>query len=477
MLTVNTSVRSACIASQEADGRRASSGFRLIHALLLAIGACLCLGPRLFAQIPDSLMAEEASKSSTVIPDLKSSNANPTRILENHIHNGDPTLDKRSVQIRGLDGHFENYQYIETETLPLDAVTLRTATRTFIRDGNGRKTLVQVTEEERHAGAGADWHAVRITSDADLNGRLQPLQRESVETTRIGMDVEETKTTVMRPSVNGGWVPVLKTDEFLRREANDTVESEKTTLLPDGTGKWQITEIRQGTTRLEAYNRSTEERVLRPDPEGRLSEVSRIVSKESESTSGGEKRNLMETYSVDVPGTTRDGSLHMVERTTSTQRTSATSDQAASQEEERVCRPDSEGRLSEVSRVVSKESESTSGEKRTLVETYSADVPGITRNGSLRLVERATTTQRATATGDQATSQLVEHIDHGNPESGLRVSILINDTVHPGPSGEQVERTIRLRDANGNFGIVSVDTTKADPIPTIQVQQMPADKP
>ena len=42
-----------------------------------------------------------------------------------------------------------------------------------------------------------------------------------------------------------------------------------------------------------------------------------MVNQESESTSG-EQRSVVETYSIDVPGTARDGSLHLVERKTST---------------------------------------------------------------------------------------------------------------------------------------------------------------
>jgi hypothetical protein len=181
-----------------------------------------------------------------------------------------------------------------------------------------------------------------------------------------------------------------------RRGANDTVESEKTTLLSDGSGNWQVGEIRQATTRQEGKNRSTEERISRRDSEGKLSEVSRVVSKASESTSG-EKRNTVETYSVDVPGVTPDGSLCLVERTTTIQRTSAT--------------------------------------------------------------------------GEQVTEHQVEQLNPGDPGSGLRVSILVDDTMRPGPSGAEATHTIRMRDANGSFGVVSVDTTKSDKVPVIQIEQ------
>jgi hypothetical protein len=145
--------------------------------------------------------------------------------------------------------------------------------------------------------------------------------------------------------------------------------------------------------------------------------------------------------------------------------------------EERVSRPDSEGKLGEVSRTVSKESENAPGEKRNTVETYSVDVPGSARDGSLHLVERATTAQRTSSTGHQTTEQQVEQSNPGDPGSGLRVTTLTTDTVRPGPSGAQASRTVQVRGANGSFGIVSVDTKKSDDIHAIQVQIAPSEKP
>src|SRR5271157_4242321 len=371
------------------------------RCVLVLIGAsCFC--PSVFAQTSDFRTTEEPTKSWTATTDLKGNNLNPARIIESHSQAGNRTLDERSVQIRGSDGHLEPYQDIERETLQVDATTMRTTTRTFGRDVNGRKTLVQVREEEKRTLPGGDSNVIRITSDPDLNGKLQPVQREIVETKRVSTDVEETKTTLMLPSVNGGLAPAFKTHELRKRAANDMVETEETTWLPDGNGKWQLSEIRQNITTQEAKDGRIEERVFRPDAEGKLSQISLVVSQESESTSG-EKRSVVETYSIDVPGTTRDGSLHLVERKTST--------------------------------------------------------------GSL------------SSTGERATEQKIEQTNPGDPGSGLRVFVLVDGKIVPGPSGEQSTVTIRARDSNGNFGIVSVDTTKADRIPTIQVQQAPAENP
>jgi len=402
-MALNTYVRSASVALPSADGCRASSVVAFGFVLVVIGAFCFC--PSVFAQTSDSRTAEEPTKSWTATTDLRSDDLIPerlpVRIIESHSQNGNRTLDKRSVEIRGTDGHFDPYQEIERETLRVDTSTVRIITRTFGRDANGMKALAQVTEEENHTLPGDVSNLVRVTYNPDLNGRLQPVQREIVETKNISKDLEETNTTVMLPSINGGLAPAFKTHELRKRAGNDTVETDKTTWLPDVNGNWQLSEMRQSITTQEAKDRKIEERVFRPDAEGKLGQISRVVNQESESTSG-EKRNSVETYSIDVPGTTRDGSLH--------------------------------------------------------------------------LVERKTSTERSSSTGERATEQKVEQTNPGDPGAGLRVSVLVDGRMVPGPSGEQSTVTIRARDENGNVGIVSVDTTKSDRIFTIHVQQTPAEK-
>jgi hypothetical protein len=400
----NTYVRAVSDALPSARGCRVS-GLVAFGCVLVVIGAyCLC--PSAFAQRSDSRTVEEPTNSWTATTDLKSDDLLPeripVRIIESHSKNGNRTLDKRSVEIRGTDGHFEPYQDIERETLTVDTSTEKTTMRTFARDVNGKKSLVQVTEEEKHILPGDDSNMVRVTYNPDVNGRLQAVQREIVETKKIGKDMEEANTTVMLTNINGGLAPAFKTHELRKRAANNTVETEKTTWLPDVNGKWQLSEIRHNIATQGAKDRSIEERVSRPDADGKLGQISRVVSQETESTSG-EKRSVVETYSIDVPGTTRDGSLH--------------------------------------------------------------------------LVERKTSTESSSSTGERATEQRVEQTNPGDPGSGPRLSVLVDARMVPGPSGEQSTVTIRARDSNGNFGIVSVDTTKTDRIPTIQVKQTPAEKP
>jgi hypothetical protein len=366
-----------------------------IRSLLPAVGIFFCFSLALSAQTAGS------DNSWTATSDSQSDNANPTRTIASHTQSGNRTVDKQSIERRDSAGQFEAYQDIEKETVQVDATTVRTTTRSFGRNADGVKTLVQVTDEERHALPGGDSNVVRTTSNPDADGKLQVVQRQIEETKKIDKDVEETKTTVMLSGVEGGLAPVMKTQERRKHDANDTVESHKTTLLPDGDGKWQVAEIRDTTTKKEGSDRSIEERVLRPDAEGRLGEISRTVSKESGSASA--KLNTKETYSVDVPGSAEDGGLH--------------------------------------------------------------------------LVERATTAQRTSPTGQQTTEKQVEKPDPGDPDSGPRVTTVTTDTVRPGPSGAQATTTIQMRDANGNFGVVSVDTTKSDNLHAIQVEIAPSEKP
>jgi len=391
-------------------GRQSSNGCphtsciaRFGQLMLLALGTYICSSLALWAQTSDS-SAGDTANSWAATTDSQSGNANPTRTIETHTQSGNRTLDKQSLQRRGSDGHFEPYQDVEKETVQLDATSVRTITRTFGRDANGAKTLVQVTEEEKRTLPGGDSNIVRTISNPDGNGKLQLIQRQIEETKRTSEDVEETKTTMMLPSANGGLAPAMKVQERRQRGANDTVESQQTTLLPDGAGNWQVSEIRQATTTKKGSTKSnsTEERISRRDAEGKLGQVSRTVSSESESAPG-EKRDTVETYSVDVPGSAGDGSLH--------------------------------------------------------------------------LVERAITAQRTSSTGQQTTEQKVERPTPGDPGSSLRVTISTTDTVRPGSSGAQATRTVQERDANGSLGVVFVDTTKSDNIHAIQVQIAPSEKP
>jgi len=94
-----------------------------------------------------------------------------------------------------------------------------------------------------------------------------------------------------------------------KRSANDTVTSQKTTLLPDGTGNWQVSEtgkLLPGKKAKRAHGGAG----LPPDGEGKLAEVSHTVSKESENAPV--KSAITWRLIPRCTGLARDGSLHLV---------------------------------------------------------------------------------------------------------------------------------------------------------------------
>src|SRR5262249_3155413 len=122
------------------------------------------------------------------------------------------------------------------------------------------------------------------------------------------------------PGVNGGLAATTKVQELQEQTSDHTTEFRKSTLLPDTDGNWRIGEIRQGTVTRDGKNRITDQRISRPRANGQLAEVSRSITRESQAAAG-EKRASVENYSPNVPGSTPDGSLHLVQRVTSVDRT------------------------------------------------------------------------------------------------------------------------------------------------------------
>jgi hypothetical protein len=306
--------------SRQNELKRSALARRFCKFILLMVWICLSFSGGALAQTSDS-QEGDSQKPWTATTESKEDYANPTRTIRTHTQSGNHAVDVRSIEARGPDGTFHPYQDIETETVRENATTVRTTTRTFVRDSNGAKTLSQVTEEDKQTFSGGDSKLVRTTSNPDANGNLQVVQRENQVTSRTSPDVEETKTTVMLPGVNGGLAPAMQMQERQQRRGN-TTEIQKTTLLPDGAGSWQVGEVRHTTIKDDAKTSSREELVSRPDLEGNLSEISRTVSEESGDGSG-DRQESESTYSIDVPGEARDNGLHLVQRVTTTQHTSS----------------------------------------------------------------------------------------------------------------------------------------------------------
>ncbi|HZR32625.1 MAG TPA: hypothetical protein VFA76_12330 [Terriglobales bacterium] len=307
-------------------------------ALLAAVAAMVCLSAvTTRAQTPSDPQSDDTkSWHATREQQNVSGDLYPTRTTESHTLINGRTIDKETVEGRDSEGHYHPYYDTEKESTKVDASTTRTVERVFARGPTGERKLIRVIEEESRSLPGGDEKVFRTTSNLDLQDRLQVVTRENRETKQVSRDVRETNTTVSSPDVNGGFSPTVKTQERETRKNDNTIEFRKSTLLQAGDGNWQVHEIREGTIiedKSEGGKHTTkEERVSRPDGNGNLAVVERTVTKSD--AAAGEKKQKVEKYSSNIPGTAADGSLRLEQRVSTVTQLGANGEQKTEEQVE-----------------------------------------------------------------------------------------------------------------------------------------------
>jgi hypothetical protein len=289
-----------------------------------------CMLSPLCAQTTNGQTSEPQSWTTTT--ESHEVNANPTRTTESHQRSADGSVDTQSVERLGPEGQYQPYYDIETKSVQVDATTVRTTTRTFARDGDGQRTLTQVTVEEKESLPAGGGKVVRTTSNADLDGHLMAVQREVTDIRQASPDLQEKKTTVFRSDGLGGMDPSLEIEQREERSGDHTIAVQTSTLVPDGSGRWQLQERKESTIKDDGKERTTDEQVLRRDAEGNLAPVSRILGKASENAAG-EKNNTVETYSREAG---QDGNLQLIQRATSVMRIGVDGAQASEKRVEQL---------------------------------------------------------------------------------------------------------------------------------------------
>ena len=372
------------------------SASRLLVTSMISV--ILCVGLAVSAQAQEA-QPNDVNESWTATAQTSGDNANPSRTMESHTKSGNRSVDKTRAEVLGVDGRYQPDSDTETETIQVDATTTRTVVRTYRRDGQ-KRCLIQITEQETQSSTNGDTHVASTTSNPDLDGNLRVVQREVAETRKTSPDAQETKTTIYVTDGSDGFTPSLQTHEVRTSSADHSIDVRKTTLLPDGNGKWEVGEVKENTIKEDGKSRTSEERVSRSNSEGGLSEVSRSIGTETE-TAAGEKTSTVETYSKDISGLASDGSLHLGWRVTTVQR------------------KDSDG---------------------------------------------------------NTTEQQIEQPNPDNANAGLQVNAKTKYTVRYAFSGTQQTKTVQIRDVNGNFNVVSVETETSNQVPTDQVQKAPSEK-
>src|SRR6516225_6791292 len=199
------------MATWEEEARtRVSNGMaRRLKTAVSIVCASLALGLASSAQTSDP---DAGNKSWNATTESQDTAGGSMRTSESHRQSGNRTVDKQSVDVL-RSGSYEPYQDVERESVKVTDTTTRSVMRTFGRDANGERVLIQQTEEEKQTLPGGGSKVVRSTMNPDANGGTQLVQREVQETRKISANVEETNTTVSLLDGNGGLTPALKTQE------------------------------------------------------------------------------------------------------------------------------------------------------------------------------------------------------------------------------------------------------------------------
>jgi hypothetical protein len=289
---------------------------RILLALIVAVPAQVYgQGQPPATNVPGSWTATSSGGSS-------GDNVNPFRTHTTHSEQNGHIVDRQIIERLGPNGNYELFQEIERESIRVDSTTVRTLERSFSRNPDGQRVLTQVTEGESQFTSNGAGKSVRTTSNPDGNGVMRVVRREIEETRVFGPDLRERTTTALAPDINGGFQPTLRVEERQKLVNGEVVESRAATQVPDGRGRWQVTEVRERNSIASGKQNATqEERTLRPDPDGKLAVVERTVTRSSESAV--EKTQTVENYSTMLPGTSPDGHLHLNQRTTTVQRANA----------------------------------------------------------------------------------------------------------------------------------------------------------
>jgi hypothetical protein len=330
--------------------------------------------------------------------------------------------------------------------------------KTVISAPNTYSNPVHVTDS--HIKSGRQTLDRQIVEVSGPESRYQAYLDTETETIQESPTTSHSIVRTYRTDVNGQKTLVRIIDEKKQSSATGEFNVVRKVSDRDVNGNFQIVQYEvTEKTNIRPNTRETKTTVYVPALSGSVAPQTNELQQSSADVAGLRKKTpIPDGWQVAVvreSTSTEDGSHHA--------------------SEERVSRRDSYGRLTPFSREVAKETD-VDGREVTTRETYSLDLPGLARDGKLRLSERSTTA-RETDTGTRRTEQEVEQLDPSDPNPGVKVMNKMTEIVVPGASGTEETKTIETRNTNGGFTVVSVAKRKTNHGPATQGQVKSAETP
>jgi hypothetical protein len=322
---------------------------------------------------------------------------------------------------------------------------------------------------------------VSSTQKQSTSGDANPTRTRQSHVVQDGRVIDKESTERLGP--DGRYEPYLDVEKETLQVDGGTTKTINRTFVRDSDGRRTLRQVTEAETRtLPGGGQKSTLTTSNPDADGRLLVVQREIQdtsqisadvKETKTTILTPSSNGGLTASIqrDERETRRNDGLVEFKKSTSlpdangnwvvneVKEGAIRSDGKNQAREETVLRPDNDGRLAVTDRTVTRESESTPGNKQQTIESYSTTVPGGFGEGRLNLNQRVSTVQTMSADGRQVSQTQTDGRNPGEPAAGLRPTQQTIDIIRPGPDGKsQEQHTIQSPGPSGSLSVTWVDT-------------------
>jgi hypothetical protein len=281
-----------------------------LSTIALAQGSCDFSRPKVGPEGP--------AEATTVKRDL-TGGTSPTRVVEKRTESDGRITITRTLETLSLDGTYAPVAVCEQEMVKPDAKTERVTQRSFGFDADGKKVLLESSQQQVRELSNGGQDAVSTVSRPDENGQMRVVRREQSQTRPMSANAAETKTTVLLPDSSGALVPSGVTREVRRQTAPGVEEVRSTQMLPDGNGGWQTGEVKEQQVRTEPNgNRTIDQRIFRPDANLHLGLSEHQVIHDTRQPNGGERRDVnsyTQTPGGAIGSASLDSSMQVVSST------------------------------------------------------------------------------------------------------------------------------------------------------------------
>lgn len=173
--------------------------------------------------------------------------------------------------------------------------------RTQLYDTSGNPTQQELVRTQERRLADGTIETTATTYRTDLNGRMQPVERQ-VERVKEQGALTTTTKVVERPTVNGGFGAIKKEESTERKQGETASTIETVRSIGDGSGALQVAEREQTTMKRQGTTATTETQVFsRSVATGQMGLSERTVGILQERADGSSTEKI-ETFGFQVHG-------------------------------------------------------------------------------------------------------------------------------------------------------------------------------